>query len=160
MSGRAEETCEIRKPVQSLSGTDRSRTHRTDSVFFLYSDLMVTRQMHLMVTRQMHLMVTRQMHSSLDVDTHSDCPAVCSCFVILLCHEGRLLKSTFLVSAEATRLSVCLTFQTLAVSLRTTGFNIKKLHTVLALCSVFCVLYGSQNRQRLLLYTSLTDWLS
>jgi hypothetical protein len=40
-----------------------------------------------------------------------------------------------------------LTFYSPAVSLRTTRFNIQKFYMVLALCS--CVLYGSQNRQRL-----------
>jgi hypothetical protein len=39
-----------------------------------------------------------------------------------------------------------LTFESQAVSLRTTGFNIQKFYMVLAL---LCVLYGSQNRQRL-----------
>ena len=49
-----------------------------------------------------------------------------------------------------------LTLKSLAVSLRTTRFNIKKiLHGARFALSV---LYGYQNRQRLLLYTSLTDW--
>jgi hypothetical protein len=43
-----------------------------------------------------------------------------------------------------------------AISLRTTRFNIKKISMMLSLRWAF--LYGSQNRQRLLLYTSLTDW--
>jgi len=47
-----------------------------------------------------------------------------------------------------------LTSYSLVGSLSTTRFNIKKFYMVLALN----VLYGSQNRQRLLLYTSLTDW--
>jgi len=46
-------------------------------------------------------------------------------------------------------------FKTLEVSLRTTRFLTFKNYTW---CSASSVLYGSQNRQRLLLYTSLTDW--
>ena len=49
-----------------------------------------------------------------------------------------------------------LTFYILAVSLRTTMFKIQKiLHGAPFALSV---LYGYQNRQRLLLYTLLTDW--
>jgi len=51
-------------------------------------------------------------------------------------------------------LFIPLTFQSLAVSLRTARFNIQKFYMVLALS----VLYGSQNRQRLLLYKSLTGF--
>jgi hypothetical protein len=50
-----------------------------------------------------------------------------------------------------------LTFKSLAVYLRTAMFNIKKFHVVLALR--LRNFYGSQNRQRLLLYTLLIDWL-
>jgi len=49
---------------------------------------------------------------------------------------------------------VRLTFQSLVVYLRTTRFNIQKFYMTLALRSV---LYLSQNRRRLSLYTSLTD---
>jgi len=43
-----------------------------------------------------------------------------------------------------------------AVSLRTASFNIQKiLHSA---CFALSVLYGSQNRQQLLCYTSFTDW--
>jgi len=49
-----------------------------------------------------------------------------------------------------------LTIQSLVVSLRTTRLNIKKiLHGARFALSV---LKGSQNRQRPLVYTSLTDW--
>jgi len=49
-----------------------------------------------------------------------------------------------------------LTFKTLVVSLRTTRFNVQKiLHGARFALSI---LYGSQHRERLLLYTSLTDW--
>jgi len=49
-----------------------------------------------------------------------------------------------------------LTFYSLAVSLCTTRFNIQKiLHGARFALSV---LYGSQNRQRHLLYTALTGW--
>jgi hypothetical protein len=48
-----------------------------------------------------------------------------------------------------------LTFQSLAVTLRTTSFNIKKFYEVLA--SRLCVLYGSQNKQRLFPYTLFTN---
>ena len=41
--------------------------------------------------------------------------------------------------------------------LRSTRFNIKKFYIVLALRWGF--FYGSQKRQRLLLYISLTDWV-
>jgi hypothetical protein len=47
-----------------------------------------------------------------------------------------------------------LTFWSLAVSLRATRFNVKIFYLLLALC----VLCGSEDRQRLLLYTTLTDW--
>jgi hypothetical protein len=48
-----------------------------------------------------------------------------------------------------------LTFWSLAVSLCTTRFNIKKFHVVPTLR--LCVLYGSQNKRRLFRYTALTD---
>jgi hypothetical protein len=48
-----------------------------------------------------------------------------------------------------------LTLWSLAITLRTTRYNIPKLYMVLTLH--LCVLYGSQIRQRLLLYTSSTD---
>jgi len=49
--------------------------------------------------------------------------------------------------------AIFLTCYNIAVSLRTTRFNIKKFYIVLVLSD----LYGSQNKQRLSLYTSLTD---
>jgi hypothetical protein len=49
-----------------------------------------------------------------------------------------------------------LTFSSLAVTLRTTKFNLKKSYVVPTLR--LCVLYGFQNKQRLLPYTALTDW--
>jgi hypothetical protein len=49
-----------------------------------------------------------------------------------------------------------LTFESLAITLRTTRFNIQKFYMVLT-CGL-CVLYGSQNTQRLLSYTALGDW--
>jgi hypothetical protein len=48
-----------------------------------------------------------------------------------------------------------LTFQSLAVTLRTTRFNIKKFYVVPTL-RLF-VLYGSQNKQQLLPYKTLRD---
>ena len=49
-----------------------------------------------------------------------------------------------------------LTFQSLAVSLLVTRFNIQKiLHGARPVFSVLC---GSHNRQRPLMYTSLTEW--
>ena len=86
MSGRVEENCEIRQSVQLLSGTDRSWTYRTDSVCSVYSVLIVT----------------CQLHTCRDVETHSDCGTLRSCFVTLFCHEGRRFNSTFLLSAEVT----------------------------------------------------------
>jgi hypothetical protein len=44
----------------------------------------------------------------------------------------------------------------LAVTLRTTRFNIKKSYVVPTLR--LCVLYGSQNKQQLLPYKTLRDW--
>jgi hypothetical protein len=64
---------------------------------------------------------------------------------------------TFLCSLTPRMLSLCscykngpseLTFSSLAVSLRTTRFNIKKFYVVPTLR--LCVLYGSQNKQQLL----------
>ena len=58
------------------------------------------------------------------------------------------------MTAEA-KSGLCLTFQSLAVSLRTTRFNIKNsawAHISLSL------LYGSQNRQEMLRYATLKDW--
>jgi hypothetical protein len=48
-----------------------------------------------------------------------------------------------------------LTFQSLAVTLRTNRFNIKKLYVVRTLR--LCVLYGSQNKQQLLPYKTSRD---
>jgi hypothetical protein len=49
-----------------------------------------------------------------------------------------------------------LTFYSLAVTLRTTRFNIKKFYVVPTLR--LCVLYGSQEKQQLLPYKTLRDW--
>jgi hypothetical protein len=49
-----------------------------------------------------------------------------------------------------------LTFYSLAVTLRTSRFNIKKFYVVPTLR--LCVLYGSQNKQQLLPYKTLRDW--
>jgi hypothetical protein len=49
-----------------------------------------------------------------------------------------------------------LTFQSLAVTLHTTRFNIKKFCVVPTLR--LCVLYRSQNKQQLLPYKTLRDW--
>jgi hypothetical protein len=49
-----------------------------------------------------------------------------------------------------------LTFSSLAVTLHTTRFNIKKFYVVPTLR--LCVLYGSQNKQKLLPYKTLRDW--
>jgi hypothetical protein len=51
----------------------------------------------------------------------------------------------------------CLTFQSLAVTLYMTRFNFKKFYVVPTLR--LCVLYGSQNKQQLLPYKTLRDWL-
>jgi hypothetical protein len=48
-----------------------------------------------------------------------------------------------------------LTFQSLAVTLHTTRFNIKKFYVVPTLR--LCVLYGSQDKQQLLPYKILRD---
>jgi hypothetical protein len=45
----------------------------------------------------------------------------------------------------------------IAVTLRTTSFNIKISYVVPTLR--LCVLYGSQNKQQLLPYKTLRDWL-
>jgi hypothetical protein len=52
--------------------------------------------------------------------------------------------------------TIILTFYSLAVSLRTTGFKIKKIIDVARFA--LSVLYGSKNKQRPLLDTSLTGW--
>ena len=44
----------------------------------------------------------------------------------------------------------------LTVTYHTTSFNIQKFYVLLALC--LCVVYGSQNKLRLLAYTTLIDW--
>ena len=49
-----------------------------------------------------------------------------------------------------------LTFKSLAVTLRTTRFKIKKLRLLITLH--LCVLCGSQNKQKFFPYTALTDW--
>jgi hypothetical protein len=49
-------------------------------------------------------------------------------------------------SLSGRRLQWSLTFYSLAVTLRTTRFNIKKFYMVLTLR--LCVLYGSQNKQK------------
>jgi hypothetical protein len=48
-----------------------------------------------------------------------------------------------------------LTFSSLAVTLRTTRFNVKKFYVVPTLR--LCILYGSQNKQQLLPYKTLID---
>jgi hypothetical protein len=53
-------------------------------------------------------------------------------------------------------LLMTLTFQSLAVTLHTTGFNVKKFYVVPT--SRLCVLYESQNKQQLLPYKTLRDW--
>jgi len=50
-----------------------------------------------------------------------------------------------------------LTFRRLSISLRTTRFNIQEFCMVLTLC--LRVLYGSHNKQRLLPYTVLLEWI-
>jgi hypothetical protein len=50
---------------------------------------------------------------------------------------------------------VCTVNCILAVTVRTTRFNIQKFYMVLTLR--LCVLYGSENKQRLLPYTTLTN---
>jgi hypothetical protein len=54
---------------------------------------------------------------------------------------------------DSTSFSVILS---LAVTLHTTGFNIKKFYVVPTFR--LCVLYGSQNKQQLLPYKTLRDW--
>jgi hypothetical protein len=54
------------------------------------------------------------------------------------------------------KLECRLTFYSLAVTLLTTRFNIKKFYVVPTL--LLCVLYGSQNKQQLLPYKTLRDW--
>jgi hypothetical protein len=49
-----------------------------------------------------------------------------------------------------------LTFYSIAVTLHTTRFNIKKFYVVPTLR--LCVLYASQNKQQLLPYKTLRDW--
>jgi hypothetical protein len=60
------------------------------------------------------------------------------------------------ITTMATVLWCALTFESLAVTLRTTRFNIKNFYVVPTLR--LCVLYGSQNKQQLLPYKTLTDW--
>jgi hypothetical protein len=48
-----------------------------------------------------------------------------------------------------------LTFQSLAVTLRTTRFNTETFYIILTLR--LCVLYGSQNKQQRLPYASSSD---
>jgi len=76
-----------------------------------------------------------------------------SFLVINVCSQGKTLRSP---CTNNKRCAVhVLTFQGLAVSLRTTRFTHSKiLHGVRFMLSV---LYGYQNRERPLLYTSLTD---
>jgi hypothetical protein len=57
---------------------------------------------------------------------------------------------------ETSVYKVCLTFYSLAVSLRTSRFNVQKFCVVPTLR--LCVLYGSQNKQQLLPYKTLRDW--
>jgi len=49
-----------------------------------------------------------------------------------------------------------LTFQSLAVTICTTGFDIKKFYILAAVC--LYVLCGSQNKQHILPYTALSNW--
>jgi hypothetical protein len=54
--------------------------------------------------------------------------------------------------------SALLTFQSLPVTLRNTGFNIPQFHMVIAL--PLRVVYESQNKQQLFPYTTLMVWFS
>ena len=65
----------------------------------------------------------------------------------------RLLLTFLLVNLSC---FLCLTFKSLAVTLRTTRFKIKKFRMLITLH--LCVLCGSQNKQQLLSYTALTGW--
>jgi hypothetical protein len=47
-------------------------------------------------------------------------------------------------------------FQSPAVTLRSTWFQSQDFN--MALTMIFCVLFGSQNKRRILLYTALTEW--
>ena len=79
--------------------------------------------------------------------------------VVVLFSIGLVLisaKDSTIFKQSAVPVVDVLTFKSLAVSLRTSGFNIQKFYVMLTLR--LCVLYGSQNKQRLLPYTSLADW--
>jgi len=67
-------------------------------------------------------------------------------------------ETKFYTITKQVQLAVCvLTFLSLPViTLLTTRFNVKKFCMLVTLH--LCVLYGSQNKQYLLSYTSLTDW--
>ena len=69
-----------------------------------------------------------------------------------------MVVGIFSISALMRSYTLCeasLTFKSLAITLRTTMFKIKKFYMLITLH--LCVLYGSQNKQQLLPYTALTD---
>jgi hypothetical protein len=70
--------------------------------------------------------------------------------------EGVCLQYSGALECIAQNVQDILTFKSLTVTLHMTRFNIKKFYVVPTLC--LCVLYGSQNKQQLLPYKTLTDW--
>jgi hypothetical protein len=75
----------------------------------------------------------------------------------LLPHQSRLLPSTLSpIYHSQPRLFHPVGPSSLAVTLRTTRFNIKKFYVVPTLR--LCVLYRSQNKPQLLPYKTLQDW--
>jgi hypothetical protein len=82
---------------------------------------------------------------------HTRCPSHESSFHNLM--ECGVTKAIWTSSCGP----LALTFCSLEATLRTDRFNIKKFYVVPTLR--LCVLCGSQNKQQLLPYTALTDWL-
>jgi hypothetical protein len=70
--------------------------------------------------------------------------------------EQTCLKALCMMSWILHIIQYLFNFQSLAVTLRTSRFSIKKFCVVLTL--LLCLLYESLNKQRLLSYTALTDW--
>jgi hypothetical protein len=77
---------------------------------------------------------------------------------MLLCGaELNVSRSAVDRSKRQAAILTILTFESLAVTLHTSRFNIKKFYVVPTLR--LCVLYGSQNKQQLLPYKTSRDWL-
>jgi hypothetical protein len=127
----------------SVSGTHDTEIQACQNEM-CYHELRVFSKIHSNVCRPTHKFQTSNWPFSKYSSSYSNCST-----------NNRITKyesGSTLLSQDKNYL----TFQSLAVTLRTTRFNIKKFYVVPTLR--LCVLYGSQNKQQLMPYKTLRDW--